>query len=57
MGKESKTYTFVTRNLIGKCKCCGKEVFDNQLFVEEKENVYHYSCLNEKVKEEQDGRK
>lgn len=57
MGKDfNKTYTFVTRKLIGKCKCCEQQVFDNQLFVEEENNVYHYSCFNEKVKEEQSGK-
>lgn len=57
MGKDfSKTYTFVTRKLIGKCKCCEQQVFDNQLFVEEENNVYHYSCFNEKAKEEQSGK-
>jgi len=44
-------YTFEQKESIGKCPCCETNVFDNQLYVEEDGNVYHFSCYNDKKKE------
>jgi hypothetical protein len=44
--------TFVKAEEKGKCPCCDKKVFTDQLYVEEDKNVYHFSCYNNKKAEE-----
>ena len=42
-------------NVIGVCKECNHKnntVYDNQLFVEAEEGLYHFSCYNMKVMKE-----
>lgn len=36
----------------GTCPECGKDVYSNQLFTEERGEVYHLSCYNYKKKKE-----
>lgn len=40
----------------GICPCCDEAVYENSLFVEdeETEQVYHFSCYNYKVAEEEE---
>ena len=38
--------TFVKSEKLGMCPCCDENVYNDQLFVEEDNNVYHYSCYN-----------
>lgn len=45
-------FTFVKREQVGICECCKKEVYNDQLFVEEEINVYHFSCYNDKERGE-----
>lgn len=52
--EETKKFTFIKRENLGKCPCCDKEVHNDQLYVEEDKNVYHYSCYNY-MKAEDDG--
>lgn len=44
----SKKFTFVTRKKLGVCPCCAEDVYDNELFVDSKEDgeAYHFSCYN-----------
>ncbi|UUV45956.1 hypothetical protein [Bacillus phage vB_BanS-Thrax3] len=51
--KETKRFTFERKVTLGKCPCCDTNVFDNQLYVEEDGNIYHYSCYNDKNKEQE----
>lgn len=44
--------TFVKSKQLGKCPCCDKNVHDDQLYVEEEGEFYHYSCYNFKKAEE-----
>lgn len=44
--------TFVKAEEKGKCPCCDKKVFTDQLYVEEDKNVYHFSCYNNKKAED-----
>ena len=44
--------TFVKAEKLGTCPCCDENVHNDQLFVEENKNVYHYSCYNHKQAEE-----
>lgn len=44
--KKSDTYTFVKSEVLGECKCCKEEVSNDQLYVQEKSNIYHFSCYN-----------
>lgn len=46
--KELGRHTFVTKKKLGVCPHCEENVYDNQLFVEKKETVFHYSCYNNK---------
>ena len=42
-------------NIIGACKECNHKsntVYDNELFVEAEEGLYHFSCYNEKAMKE-----
>lgn len=39
--------TFVRAEIKGKCSCCNKDVYTDQLWVSEHDNVYHFSCYNE----------
>ena len=42
-------------NIIGVCKHCTHDnntVYDNQLYVEAEDGLYHFSCYNEKVEKE-----
>lgn len=51
--KEKKGFTtFIKAEELGKCPCCPNKVFSDQLFVEEDNEIYHYSCYNNKVAEE-----
>lgn len=45
-------FTFVKRQELGQCECCQKNVYDNELFVEEDQKVYHFSCHNIMKKED-----
>ena len=47
-------YTFEEKKSLGKCPCCETNVFDNQLYVEEDGNIYHYHCYNDKEKEQRE---
>jgi hypothetical protein len=49
-------HTFVTRTKLGVCPCCTENVYDNQLFVEEDIEVFHYSCYNDKKANEDNER-
>lgn len=42
--------TFIMSQLIGLCPHCDKDVYNNQLYVEKDDNIYHYSCHNDIVK-------
>lgn len=44
-GWESVEYKFKVKKL-GKCPYCEEEVSEDELFVEEKDNVFHFSCYN-----------
>ena len=44
--------TFIAKERRGKCPYCDNNVYDDQLFVEENEKVYHFSCHNYMKKEE-----
>jgi hypothetical protein len=46
--KHKGRYTFVTKTKKGLCPLCDENVYDNQLFVEENAQVFHYSCHAEK---------
>lgn len=48
-------HTFVSKTKLGVCPHCNENVYDNQLFVEEKNVAYHYSCYNEKESKEDSG--
>jgi len=43
---QMRRRTFVARTKLGKCPCCEENVYDDQLFVEEEDHTYHYSCFN-----------
>lgn len=49
-------YFFDLKERLGKCPCCNKLVYDNQLFVEDEETdeTYHLSCYNEMKAEEEE---
>lgn len=47
MGSTEKDYE-------GKCPKCGRDVYSDQLFTEERGSVYHLSCYNKMKKEEYD---
>ncbi|MDS7057069.1 hypothetical protein NXG04_07205 [Klebsiella pneumoniae] len=49
---NGKPFTFVKKNGLGKCPVCNVIVYEDELFVEEDGNVYHYACYN-KVKSEE----
>lgn len=51
---KGKLFRFVARKKIGKCPCCPKDVYDDQLYVAKDENVYHHSCFNLKAKDKED---
>lgn len=51
-GALSMKHVFVNRDKIGRCPFCNDIVYADHLFVEEDSEVFHYSCHNEKVKEE-----
>lgn len=53
-GEGMRKHIFVTREKEGRCPCCDDNVYDDQLFVEEDNNVYHFSCYNEMKKEDED---
>jgi len=38
--------TFVKAEELGKCPCCDVNVYNDQLYVEEKNEIYHYACYN-----------
>lgn len=38
--------TFISREKLGNCESCEEAVYNNELYVEDKESVYHYSCYN-----------
>lgn len=44
--EKTEKSTFIKREILGKCPCCNKEVYNDQLYVSEDKNVYHYSCYN-----------
>lgn len=46
MGAYRHPLTFVKSEVIGKCPCCDENVNNDQLYVEEEEIIYHYSCYN-----------
>ena len=48
-------HTFIIRKKKGVCPCCNENVYDNQLYVEEHNVVYHYSCYNESRAKEDNG--
>lgn len=37
---------------IGKCPCCDEDILEDNLFVEENDTLYHFSCYNYKKAEE-----
>lgn len=50
---EKNTFRFIAREKVGTCPCCTKDVYNDQLYVEEK-NVYHLTCYNVMKSEEQE---
>lgn len=40
--------SFVLAEKLGVCPCCDKDVYNNQLYVNNDDNTYHYSCYNYK---------
>jgi hypothetical protein len=51
MDKRSDYTSTNQRAIIGRCPCCNEFVYDNQIYVL-KETTYHYSCHNEKIRDE-----
>jgi hypothetical protein len=47
MANQGKVFTFIKAENLGDCPCCNKNVTNDQLFVKEEKNVYHFSCYNE----------
>jgi len=38
--------TFIKSEEKGKCPCCNENVYSDQLYVEEDNKTYHFSCYN-----------
>ena len=53
--EKTEKFTFIKRETLGKCPCCNKEVYNDQLYVSEDKNVYHYSCYNYMKVDENNG--
>lgn len=45
--QSGKPFTFVKKKGLGKCPKCGIVVYEDELFVEEDGEIYHYKCYNE----------
>lgn len=39
--------TFIKSEVKGTCPCCDKDVHTDNLWVEEQDKTYHFSCYNE----------
>lgn len=50
---NGKPFTFVKKDGLGKCPKCSVIVYDDELFIEEDGDVYHYACYNEMKSEEE----
>lgn len=52
--EKERNHQHLEKELIGTCKRCGSKVYSNQLFVEEDKLIYHFSCYNRIIQEEEE---
>lgn len=46
--QNGEKFTFVKKEKVGKCPKCNKDVFTDNLYVRDNDEVFHLSCRNEK---------
>lgn len=54
MKENKKIHTFVTKRVIGKCPLCTSNVYEDNLFTEKNNEIFHLSCHNNKIKEDKE---
>ncbi len=54
IGKDFRFVKHEHKDKIGTCKKCLDIVFESQLFVDDENGLYHFSCLNEEIKNKED---
>lgn len=50
--RKGQIHTFVTKKVIGKCPKCNNNIYEDNLFVQKDDEVFHFSCHNEAIKED-----